>query len=219
MKTLKAFLSLFLTLAFLAAIGVGMYYLLRWTGGYLMELDPQMTLIAGVVVLGLLLVGWLVRGVRRGAGQSRWRIEKAQAYRRWLGAWAQQLRRPAGGRAGAELESAEQAMLLYAGSTVLRNWSAVRDLRRPPASDAERLAVERLLRSMRADLGQVTIGLKSGDLSAWFLGSGEEAGGQDAEPRDGPRDPLGAIGDGLIPRPFLGPRQGDGDAAAGSAPQ
>lgn len=211
MKALKSMISSLLALALLAVIGAGLYYLLRWVAGYFAGPGPQGTATLAAVVVGVLILGWLLRGARKAGGETPWKIEKARVYQSFLSAWSQMLRGPATereSRVDPELDAAEKALMLWASSTVLRNYAAVRDLRRPPKTPAERRAVERVLRAMRADLGQVTVGLEAGDLTATFLSRGEGAtDSRQAEPPGAAPAASDTIGGNVIPAPFSRLRQ------------
>ena len=111
-------------------------------------------------------------------------IEKRDIYRRFLTAWSHVLQCPDAdrARAEAELKMAKHELLLWGNSGVLRAYSAVQELREVPHSHAERGAFEKVLKAIRMDCRQQTIGLKSGDLLALWLSRAdselkEKAGG------------------------------------------
>lgn len=198
MRTLSSFLSGLFGLALLAAMGLGLYYMFVWIVGYFRGFDQQVepSLIAAIV--GVVFLASLVHWARNRESETRLLIEKTDVYRRFLTAWSRVLQGPDAerARAEAELKMAEHQLLFWSNSSVLRAYSAVRELRDVPQSEAERGAVEKVVKAMRMDAKQQTVGLRKGDLLALLLsGADSEAkeevgGGSVATPKsvDGVRD-------------------------------
>lgn len=63
-------------------------------------------------------------------------------------------------RTEAELKACEQELLLYGNSGVLRAYTAIRELRKMPQPQAECWAVEKVVRAMRMECKQQTVGLE-----------------------------------------------------------
>lgn len=170
MKTLTNFLSGLLALTLLVAMGLGLYYLLVWIVDNFRGLDPQQAPILTAVFFALVLLALLVRWSRNQDSETRLRLEKAEVYRRFLSAWSSVLQNPEVNRAAeADLKMAEQALLLWSNSGILRAYSAVRELREIPQTQAEIGAVEKVVKAIRADVKQQTFGLDEGVLVGLLL--------------------------------------------------
>lgn len=182
MKTLKSALTALSVLALLAGAGWGLYHVALWAWAWLTALGPEAAPIVGAVVAGAFFLAWLVRWSQGRSQQAALRVEKTRTYQRFLGAWLRTVRR-GDTESEALLDDAVQALLVTASSGVLRAWSDVRALRRPPQSAEEKQAVEKLIRVIRNDAGQATFGFKSGELADLFAGCDTTANDRSAPRR------------------------------------
>lgn len=171
MRALGQLLSALFALAVLIALGLGFYYMFVWVVGYISGLDQQIEPSLIAVFFGFIVLASLVHWTRNRESEIRLLMEKAEVYRRFLTAWSRVLQCPDSdrARAEAELKTAEHELLLWANSGVLRAYTAIRELRETPHTQAERWAVEKVVRAMRMECKQQTVGLKRGDLLSLLL--------------------------------------------------
>ncbi len=183
MRALSSFLSSLFALALLAAMGMGLYYLFVWIVGNFRGFDLQQAPILTAAFFALVLLALLVRWSRNQDSEMRLRMEKAEVYLRFLSAWSSVLQNPEIDRsAEGELKICEQELLLWGNSAMLRAYLPIRKLRGMPRTKAESGAIEKVIKSIRMDLRQQTIGLNKGDLIDLLLSGDDIATATRSEP-------------------------------------
>lgn len=173
MSIVNKALSLLFALAVLGALGWGAYMLVCYTVGLFGRLDErtsimiQAALIA--VLAGALMAAIVIRSGQRGMVTARLRADKAQAYGRLLASWSG-MQGPSSAQLTqdviAELHLAEQDIMLWASSGVLKQYTAFRETAQRTGTDSPEtlLQAEKVVFEMRKDLGLSNLGLREGDL-------------------------------------------------------
>ena len=182
MKFLGSILGIILALGLLAALAIGGYFLVIWTYELFSGLDQEVRAVAVVVLVGTLIVAIAIRRAGEMHGLRRMGLEKkAEQYGRLI-AVLQEAGGSEAGEVGADPKAAEQQLVLWASSGVLKHLAAYRSLTaHADARDpAVRSALERLLREMRRELGRNNMWLGEGDLVDLLYGQvdGDPEGGR-----------------------------------------
>lgn len=172
MTSFNRFFSGLFALALLGAMAVGLYYLFAWILEYLRRPESQVAPNLTAIILGAIFLALLVLWSRGGDREAPLVTDKAETYQRFLVAWLRALESSDCDRvsAEAELRMAEREFSLLASSAVLRAYKLASDLEQPPQTEGECWRFEKVLKAMRADLRQPTVGLKRGDLVLLLFG-------------------------------------------------
>ncbi len=180
MKHLVTVLAVLLTIALVAAAGVGLYFAARYVVGMVGGLGPpwsSVTAIALVTVLmAVLFVAGAVREAKKQEVMAQLAPRRAEVYGSVLAGWeadrAGQDLPPAAPDAGKQRQDAERDLLLWGGNGVIRAYRALQESDDPEDRDDEdvRDRLDRLLRAMRNDLGRNPLTLESGILAELWTG-------------------------------------------------
>lgn len=145
MKRLQVFVALAFTLAALVLLGFGCYYTFRYAADIFRDLEPYLTpavkasLIA--ILIGVALVALAVRWSTARRSADALRIEKVRLFGHALDALV----------AGTDLAALERQLAILSGGAVIRAWREV-------AAEATPKRLARLVREMRRELGQSSVG-------------------------------------------------------------
>lgn len=159
--------------ALLAALGVGGYVLFQHTYGLFTAVDQRLAAILVVTLIAALIIGLSIRRAGHMSGVRRLRLDKkAEGYGRLVEAWSGTLgpQQPRSETSAADPDVAHH-LVLWASPGVLKQVAEYRRLSPGSVSTdpAMRLAIEKVLREMRNDLGQNNLGLGEGQLLELLL--------------------------------------------------
>ena len=176
MKIFNDIVVVLLSVGFLIASAIGGYVLLVQTYGLFANLDQSLIAVLAVVLIGTFVIAISIRRAADAQGEQRLRFEKkAQCYQRLIETWREVLSQPTGPQAKeamAAFQATEQQLVLWASSNVIKQFAKCRRMNPQTTltDPAMHLAVENVLREIRRDLGQNSMGIKEDDLLSLYLG-------------------------------------------------
>jgi hypothetical protein len=177
MKSPARGLSIIIGLALLAALAVGAFLFFKDIYRLFVALDPQVAVTVVVALIAALFIALSIRRSGQVSGVRCLRLErKAEIYGHMIQAWSRMSARQHCGSlsevAAADLKAAEQRLVLWASTGVLKQFKAYRRMNPPinPEDPAILPLIEKVLREMRRDLGQHNLGLGDSDLVDLLLG-------------------------------------------------
>jgi hypothetical protein len=188
MKAITGTLSLILSLAVLAGLGVGGYFALKFTAGLFKSLDTQVAAVTAIASTVMLLASVIIAaGIRKAGRESkanRLRAEKDATYKVFMQLWEELLRQGHGSKdqsppaSNEELEALDRLLILYAGVNVIKAHAALRALVREKGTQhpSVRSMFAGTLVEMRKDLGSQTHGLAAEELLQLLLPDPAKAG-------------------------------------------
>ena len=182
MSPLRSTFAVLFGFALLVALAVAAYLFFQDIYQYLQALDRQVA--AGIVagLVAALYIGLSIRRAGKFNGVQQLRLKgKAESYSRFLSAWSGTTAEQGGDSqpeaASAEINAAIRDLLLWAGAGVIKQLRTY--LRMNPrmmlSDPASRSHLENLLRAMRSDLGDNSLGLSESDLTSLLTPEGPES--------------------------------------------